>query len=347
MSGFYTLKWVKNSLRIIDQRRLPLKERYLSLRTHSQVIKAIKNLSIRGAPAIGVAGAFGAVLGALKLKTEDLKRFKLEFSRICEEIKNARPTAVNLSWGVQRLEKLLLNSSVKSVAEAKRLLLEEAKKIAEEDIKCNIKIGDFGETLVPPKAKVLTHCNAGALATTGYGTALGVIRSAFKKGKIERVFIDETRPVLQGARLTAWELKKDGIPVTVITDNMAGALMKKGEVTLVVVGADRITARGDVANKIGTYSLAILANYHHIPFYVAAPKSTFDLGILSGDDIIIEMRDQREVLNFNGKRIAPSGVDGWNPAFDVTPGELITAIITERGIINPPFKENILKVISS
>ncbi len=346
MKEFYTLKWMGNYLSILDQRKLPERETYLRLRTYREIIRAIKNLSIRGAPAIGSAAAFGCALGSLKIKTGDVVKFKTEFNKICDEIIKARPTAVNLFWAVNRMRMVLERNQSGSVNELKISICNEAEKIYQEDIESNLKIGEYGEKLVPEKARVLTHCNAGALATCGYGTALGVIRSANSKGKIMRVYADETRPVLQGARLTAWELKRDGIPVTLITDNMAGALMKKGEIDLVVVGADRITLSGDFANKIGTYSLSVLAKYHNIPFYVAAPESTFDLNLDSGNDIIIEMRDKEEVLRINGKKIAPQGVDVWNPAFDVTPASFVTAFITNRGIVKPPFRENIKKIIS-
>lgn len=346
MAKFYTLKWCGDYLSILDQRKLPEKEVYLSLKTYRDTIRAIKNLSIRGAPAIGAAAAFGCALGALKIKTSDIKKFQNEFNKTCDEIIKARPTAVNLFWAVNRIKSALDTTHQLNVKQLKLCILNEAKKIYEEDVMANFQIGEFGEKLIHFKARVLTHCNAGALATAGYGTALGVIRSAWKKGKIERVYADETRPVLQGARLTAWELQKDGIPVTVITDNMAGALMKKGDVDIVIVGADSITASGDFANKIGTYSLAVLAKYHNIQFYVAAPESTFDLNLKSGDDIIIEMRDKSEVLNFKKKMVAPAKVDAWNPAFDITPHEFVTAFITNRGVIKPPFLKNINKRMS-
>lgn len=346
MSKFYTLKWCGDYLSILDQRRLPEKEVYLSLKTYRDTIRAIKNLSIRGAPAIGVAAAFGAYLGALEIETKDTKKFRAEFFKVCNEILKSRPTAVNLFWAIDRIKKVLDKNQSGDINKIKQSILNEAKKIYDDDIKSNLKIGEYGEKLIPERARILTHCNAGALATAGYGTALGVIRSAWKKGKIERVYADETRPVLQGARLTAWELQKEGIPVTVITDSMAGPLMKKGEVDIIIVGADRITSNGDFANKIGTYSLAVLAKYHNIRFYVAAPDSTFDLNLKSGDDIIIEMRDKSEVLKFKNKIVAPAGVDAWNPAFDITPHEFVSAFITNRGVIKPPFKENITKIMS-
>lgn len=346
MAKFYTLKWTGDYLKILDQRQLPEKEVYLTLRTYKDVIRAIKNLSIRGAPAIGAVAAFGSALGAMGIKTNDIEKFRKEFNKICDKIIKARPTAVNLFWAIDRIKSLLDKNQYGDINKLKLSILNEAKKIYEEDIQSNFRIGEYGEKLIPKGAKILTHCNAGALATCGYGTALGVIRSAFKRGKIVRVYADETRPILQGARLTAWELQKDNIPVTVITDNMAGDLMRRGNVNLVIVGADRITSNGDFANKIGTYSLAVLAKYHHIPFYVAAPDSTFDLNLKSGNDIIIEMRDKSEVLNFRNKIVAPRKVGVFNPAFDVTPHEFVTAFITNRGVIKPPFLKNIKQHIS-
>jgi len=345
MSDFYTLKWTGNALSILDQRELPGKEKYITLRTYNEVIRAIKSLAIRGAPAIGSAGAFGVVLGALGIKSRDIRKFKEKIDRICREIIKARPTAVNLSWAINRMKSKIDKFASHDVEELKKLIVMEAERIYQEDIQANLQIGKYGERLVPSGATILTHCNAGALATAGYGTALGVIRRAWEKGKVKRVYADETRPVLQGARLTAWELHKEGIPVTVMTDNMAGAIMKKGEIDMVIVGADRIAANGDFANKIGTYGLSILAKFHNIPFYVAAPRSTFDLNLRSGDDIIIEMRDRLEVLKINGKMIAPPSVDVWNPAFDVTPHHLVTAFITNMGIIRPPYLRNIKKLI--
>lgn len=346
MAEFYTLRWCGNSISILDQRKLPDKEVYITLKSYKDVIRAIKNLSIRGAPAIGAVAAFGCALGAMKIRTDNVDKFLAEFNKICDEIVSARPTAVNLSWAINRIKKTVNENYSRNLNKLKSRILNEAKRIYDEDVESNLKIGEFGEKLIPENASVITHCNAGALATCGYGTALGVIRSAFKKGKIVRVYADETRPVLQGARLTAWELKRDGIPVTVITDNMAGDLMRRGYVDAVIVGADRITSNGDFANKIGTYSLAVLSKHHGIPFYVAAPSSTFDLNLASGNDIIIEMRNKEEVISIRGKKIAPPEIDVWNPAFDVTPGELVSAFITEKGIISPPFSENIRKLIN-
>lgn len=346
MAEFYTLRWCGNSISILDQRKLPDKEVYITLKSYKDVIRAIKNLSIRGAPAIGAVAAFGCALGAMKIRTDNVDKFLAEFNKICNEIISARPTAVNLSWAINRIKKTINENYSGNLNKLKFRILNEAKRIYEEDIESNLKIGEFGEKLIPENARVITHCNAGALATCGYGTALGIIRSAFKKGKIVRVYADETRPVLQGARLTAWELKRDGIPVTVITDNMAGDLMRRGYVDAVIVGADRITSNGDFANKIGTYSLAVLSKHHGIPFYVAAPSSTFDLNLASGNDIIIEMRNKEEVISIRGKKIAPPEIGVWNPAFDVTPGEFVSAFITERGIIRQPFSENIRKLIN-
>lgn len=327
------LRWSDEGLYLLDQRKLPHETVYVLCKDHIDVARAIKDMVVRGAPAIGVAAAYGVALGVKNLSLAKI-------DEIVDLLSKTRPTAVNLFWALERMRKKALSSS------SWEELLEEAKAIHEEDIKANERIGKFGAHLIPQSANVLTHCNAGALATGGFGTALGVIRFAVKQGKKVRVFADETRPVLQGARLTTWELMMDGIEVTLITDNMAGYLMSKGEIDLVIVGADRIASNGDVANKIGTYSLAVLAKHHGIPFYVAAPTSTVDLSIPSGKDIPIEERDPREVLEINGVKIAPSGVKVFNPAFDVTPAELISAIITEKGIIRHPFSKNLPEVIS-
>ncbi|HEY4716048.1 MAG TPA: S-methyl-5-thioribose-1-phosphate isomerase [bacterium] len=342
---FYTIKWLRNRVSIIDQRMLPEKEVYLTLRTYREVRDAVKNMAIRGAPAIGAAAAFGAALGALQINTADIKRFKAKFFKICSEIAGARPTARNLFWALERMKAVVQNNTV-STSQLTRLLVREAVSIADEDVLINKKMGYYGQSLVPAQANILTHCNAGALATVGYGTALGVMRAAVAKGKKIHVYADETRPFLQGARLTAWELHKDGIPVTLITDSMAGALMNKGKIDLVIVGADRIALNGDFANKIGTYSLSVLCRHHDIPFYVAAPSSTFDLKLRKGSDIIIEMRDISEVVKIRAIRIAPDGIGVWNPAFDVTPGRHVTAFVTENGIISPPYFKNIKRYVS-
>lgn len=327
-----TLKWEGDALLILDQRRIPHKVEFLRCQDHEDVAQAIKSMAVRGAPAIGIAAAYGVVLGVKKLSLRDIER-------IVDVLSKTRPTAVNLFWALQRMRKKAESAS------SWEDLLEEAKAIHEEDIKANERMGKYGAELVPDHAVILTHCNAGALATGGFGTALGVIRFAALHGKNVKVYADETRPVLQGARLTAWELMMDNIDVTLITDNMAGYLMSKGEIDLVIVGADRIAANGDVANKIGTYSLAVLAKHHGVPFYVAAPVSTIDLDIPSGKDIPIEQRNPKEVVEIGGVRIAPEGVKVFNPAFDVTPAELISAIITEKGVLRPPFKEGLLKIV--
>ena len=297
---------------------------------------------VRGAPAIGATAAFGIVIGAKEIGViEDKKRWLEELKKIGFELKQTRPTAVNLAWAVERMLKKAEDNIQSGIPQLQDILENEALEIAREDVESNYAIGRFGDELVPEGANILTHCNAGALATVGYGTALGVIRAAHSNGKKVHVFVDETRPFLQGARLTAWELDKEGIPFTLITDNMAGYIMSKGMVDLIVVGADRIAANGDTANKIGTYSLAVLAKEHNIPMYIAAPLSTIDMSLTSGKEIPIEERETDEVLFIKGKRIAPEGTRVFNPAFDVTPNELITAIITDKGIVKSPYKENL------
>ncbi|OAG28773.1 methylthioribose-1-phosphate isomerase [Thermodesulfatator autotrophicus] len=335
--------WDSRGLRLLDQRLLPWQEKYLRLRTPQEVKKAIKDMVVRGAPAIGITGAIGLVLGAEKIKARSKRDFLAKFRRIAESLKKARPTAVNLSWAIDRLLNRAedLNVSLEEVVE---ILRAEALKIWEEDIEANKAMGRFGAKLIPDNATVLTHCNAGALATGGYGTAIGVIRAAYEAGKNIKVLADETRPWLQGARLTAWELKKVGVPVEIIPDVAAGSLMAQGKVQAIVVGADRIAANGDVANKIGTYSLAVLSKENKIPFYIAAPLSTIDMATSSGQDIPIEWRDPKEVLYCAKKRIAPKGVSALNPAFDVTPSHYISAIITEKGVVQPPYTES-LKIL--
>jgi len=329
---------------MIDQRKLPEKEIYFVCSDYRQVIKAIKEMVIRGAPAIGIAAAMGAALGAKSIETRNLDDFKVRFNKICEEIGRARPTAVNLSWALKRMQNLVEKSSIKKTETLKKTLIQEARSILSEDIAINKRLGFIGQKVIKDRATVLTHCNAGALATGGYGTALGVIRAAKEAGKQVQVIADETRPFLQGARLTAWELVRDHIPVTLITDNMAGYLMKKGLIDVVIVGADRIAANGDTANKIGTYSVAISAKEHGIPFYVAAPCSTIDHQIKTGEDIPIEERNEKEVTHIGGKRIAPPGVSVLNPAFDVTPHSFIAGIITEKGLLKAPYRRSIAKV---
>ncbi len=328
---------------MIDQRKLPAAEIYVTCRTVNDVAKAIKTMVIRGAPAIGVCAAMGLALGAARSKATGTKQFTTEFQRNCDLLAATRPTAVNLFWAIERMKRSFADGALagESVDQLKARLRTEADRIHDDDVASCRAIGAHGATLVPDEACILTHCNAGALATAGYGTALGVIRGAIDAGKKVRVLADETRPFLQGARLTAWELVKDGIDTTVITDNMAGAIMRAGEVDLVVVGADRIAANGDTANKIGTYTVAVLAREHGIPFYVAAPWSTIDLATSDGDAIPIEERDAREVTHVGATQLAPDGAHIRNQSFDVTPSKFITAIITERGIVRPPFLENL------
>lgn len=339
-----TMVWKDGSLRLLDQTRLPLEVTYVDCKTAEEVAEAIKTMKVRGAPAIGAAAAYGLALGAANLCTGDSDVFLKELKETARMLASTRPTAVNLFWALKRMVDTAENSGLKEVSEIKNLLLKEAEVIFLEDVEMNRSIGRFGQELVPQGARVLTHCNAGALATAGYGTALGVIRAAHDSGKDIEVYADETRPLLQGARLTAWELVQSRIPVTLITDNMAGYLMKKGMIDLAVVGADRITANGDVANKIGTYSVAVLCKEHGIPFYVAAPVSTIDMKLESGDDIPIEEREAEEVTSVFGQEVAPKGVKVFNPAFDVTPNHLITGIITDRGIIKAPYTENLKKL---
>jgi methylthioribose-1-phosphate isomerase len=327
---------------MIDQRKLPAEEVYVRCKTAAEVARAIKTMVIRGAPAIGVAAAMGIALGMRKSQATGTQKFAAEFFRLCELMAGTRPTAVNLFWAIERMKRACATAAEKgeSVDQIKDCLDLEAQTIHDEDVASCRAMGAFGAAVVPADARILTHCNAGALATAGYGTALGVIRGAVEAGKRVAVFADETRPVLQGARLTAWELMRDGIETTIITDNMAGALMYQGRVNFVVVGADRIAANGDTANKIGTYAVAVLAREHRIPFYVAAPLSTIDLNTLDGSSIPIEERSSREVTHVGGSQVAPDGVLVWNPAFDVTPHHLIAGIITERGILRPPYVES-------
>ena len=338
------LYYENGALRLLDQTKLPHETVWHEYRSHEQVAKAIKDMIVRGAPAIGVTAAYGIVLGANSIRTEDKSVFFRELDRIADEMRNTRPTAVNLFWAVERMVKKAYGNSDKNVDEIKEILLREAMMMDREDVEGNRKIGEYGNLLIRPGETILTHCNAGSLATCDYGTALGVIRAAHEAGKGIRVFADETRPYLQGARLTAYELMQDGIPVTLICDNMAGYFMRKGEISCCIVGADRIAANGDTANKIGTYTIAVLAKEDNIPFYVAAPVSTIDFDTATGDDIVIEERDHREVTHIGNTRIAPEGVKVRNPAFDVTPGQYISAIITEKGILYPPFSESIRKL---
>jgi methylthioribose-1-phosphate isomerase len=344
-----TIEWKDDVVVMIDQRKLPSSEVYVSCKTASEVAKAIKTMVIRGAPAIGVAAAMGIALGMNRSRATGTKQFTTEFQKTCDLMAGTRPTAVNLFWAIERMKKMFAEAAQQgqSVDEIKRRLEAEARLIHDQDVQSCRAMGSYGAGLVPASARILTHCNAGALATAGYGTALGVIRAAAEQGKTIAVFADETRPFLQGARLTAWELVKDGIDTTVITDNMAGAMMRLGHVDLVVVGADRIAANGDVANKIGTYSVAVLAREHGIPFYVAAPLSTVDLNTPDGSRIPIEERNGREVTHFGGSRVTPDGAHVRNPAFDVTPSKYVTAIITERGIARAPFAESLPQLFAA
>ena len=338
-----TMAWQDSDIVMIDQRKLPGAEVYVTCRSVNDVAKAIKTMVIRGAPAIGVCAAMGLALGAQRSKATGTKQFTTEFQRNSDLLAATRPTAVNLFWAIERMKQSFADGALagESVEQLKARLRLEADRIHDDDVASCRAIGALGATLVPAEACILTHCNAGALATAGYGTALGVIRGAVEAGRKVRVLADETRPFLQGARLTAWELVKDGIDTTVITDNMAGAIMRAGDIDLVVVGADRIAANGDTANKIGTYTVAVLAKEHGIPFYVAAPWSTIDLATPDGDAIPIEERAAREVTHVGSVQLAPEGAHVRNPSFDVTPSKYITAIITERGIVQPPFLENL------
>jgi methylthioribose-1-phosphate isomerase len=334
-----TIEWQGDAVVMVDQRKLPAKELYVSCRTPQEVAKAIKSMVIRGAPAIGVAAAMGLALAVRRSSAKGTKQLATEFYKSCDLLAETRPTAVNLFWAIERMKRVfakVLNDGA-SVDELRERLEVEAIRIHNEDVESCRRLGAHGAALVPTKARVLTHCNAGALATAGYGSALGVIRAAVEQGKGVTVYADETRPFLQGARLTAWELLRDGIETTVITDNMAGAMMREGLIDMVVVGADRIAANGDTANKIGTYTVAILAKEHGLPFYVAAPLSTVDLSMPDGSHIPIEERSMKEVTHVGGSQMTPNGALIRNPAFDVTPHKYITAIITERGIYKPPF----------
>ena len=333
-----TIQWIDDAVVMIDQRRLPVEEKYVTCRTYQEVAVAIKDMVIRGAPAIGVAAAMGVALGVLHAPEGDLDA---QFSAICGTLAQTRPTAVNLFWAIDRMKRLYGSLAGLPIASIRRTMIEEALRVRAEDIAICRAIGRNGAALVPDERTILTHCNAGALATAGYGTALGVIRAAVEAGKRVDVFADETRPFLQGARLTVWELQQDGIPTTLITDNMAGHFLKSGRIGCVVVGADRIAANGDVANKIGTYSVAVLARENNVPFFVAAPISTLDLTLASGDLIPIEQRAASEVTHVFGQPVAPAGAAVANPAFDVTPARYVSAIITERGVARAPYEESL------
>lgn len=346
MSEWKTIEWKNNKVIMIDQTQLPNKEKYIKCSNYREVANCIKKMVIRGAPAIGVAAAMGIAIGVLNINSDSKKVFEKKLLKICREISETRPTAVNLFWAVNRMKSLYYKNIDLDILKLKKLFVKEAKNILMEDIQTCKDIGINGSELINDNSVVMTHCNAGALATGGYGTALGVIRAAFEEGKNINVFSCETRPFLQGARLTAWELSKENIPVKLITDNMAGYFISRGMINSIVVGADRIAANGDVANKIGTYSLSVLAKQHKIPFYVAAPTSTIDINCKNGDEIPIEQRDHREVSHIGDKRIAAK-VEILNPAFDITPCKNITSIITEKGICKRPYKASLLKQFKS
>jgi methylthioribose-1-phosphate isomerase len=336
----HTIRWTDDGVVMIDQTRLPIEEIYVTCRTYEEVARAIKTMVIRGAPAIGVAAAMGVAIGVQKAAD-----IHAEFDTICETLRVTRPTAVNLFWAIERMKKLYASVKHESPDAIRAAMIAEAKLVLEQDIAINEAMGKHGAELVPDGKTVLTHCNAGALATGGYGTALGVIRAAVAAGKNIDVFADETRPFLQGSRLTVWELQHDSIPTTLITDNMAGHFLKSGRIGCVIVGADRIAANGDVANKIGTYSVAVLAKENNVPFYVAAPLSTLDLSLSSGDQIPIEERAESEVTHYAGAQVAPRGTAAKHPAFDVTPNRYVSAIITEKGIARAPYTES-LRILS-
>ena len=337
------IEWLGNNLKILDQTQLPGKLVFLELRDYTEVVAAIKGMKVRGAPAIGVAAAYGIALGAQNIKAENKAKFLSQFDRILQAFSAARPTAVNLFRAIGRMKKVA--ETTDDIPKIKQALINEAKKIHTDEEVAQERLSQLGAELIEDGFTVLTHCNTGPLATAGYGTALGVIKAAAKQGKRIEVIATETRPLLQGARLTAWELMQENIPVTLITDSMAGYFMSRGKVSCVIVGADRIAANGDTANKIGTYTLAVLAKENGVPFYVAAPTSTIDLSLSSGEGIPIEERNPEEVTSIGGIRLAPKGVTAANPAFDVTPHQYITAIITEKGIVRKPYANNLKKVI--
>jgi len=341
----HTLEWTDRGIRFLDQTKLPTEEVYVICRTYQQVADAIRKMVVRGAPAIGVAAAMGIALGVKNSKAENGAELKKEFDEICEAIRDTRPTAVNLFWAIRRMRQKFDLLRIRPFGQIRQALIDEALRMHAEDIAANQAMGRHGATLMPSSGGVLTHCNAGALATAGYGTALGVIRAAVEQGKKIHVYADETRPFLQGSRLTAWELMKDGIPTTVISDSMAGVMMQKGKIAAIVVGADRIAANGDVANKVGTYTVAVMAKENAIPFYVAAPLSTVDLATADGSKIPIEQRNPAEVTHFGGKQVTPDGVGIENPAFDVTPAKYVTAIITEKGIARAPYQDSLQKLM--
>ena len=339
-----TIEWTDAGVVMIDQTRLPLEEKYVTCRSYQEVATAIRDMIIRGAPAIGVAAAMGVAIGVMHAEPADLDR---QVETICETLARTRPTAVNLFWAIDRMKRVYAGMRGQAIEAIRKRLIQEAQLVREEDVAICRAIGRNGAALVPDGRTILTHCNAGALATAGYGTALGVIRAAVEAGKKVDVYADETRPFLQGARLTVWELQQDGIPTTLITDNMAGHFMKAGRIGCVVVGADRIAANGDVANKVGTYSVAVLAKENGVPFFVAAPVSTLDLTLASGDEIPIEERAAAEVTHVFGHAVAPAGTTVANPAFDVTPARYVTAIITEKGVARAPYGESLKTLVTN
>ncbi len=344
-----TIDWQGDVIVMVDQRKLPAQEVYVRCRSAQEVARSIRTMVIRGAPAIGVAAAMGIALGMRKSTAKGTRQYAVEFQKSCDMMAATRPTAVNLFWAIERMKRTFAEGAQagESTDELAARLEREARAIHDEDVASCRAMGAFGAALVPDGARVLTHCNAGALATAGYGSALGVVRAAVEQGKRIAVIADETRPFLQGARLTAWELVRDGISTTVITESMAGPLMRAGDIDLVVVGADRIAANGDTANKIGTYTVAVLAHEHKVPFYVAAPLSTIDLSTPDGDRIPIEERDQREITHLGSARLTPEGVKIRNPAFDVTPHRYIAGIITEKGIFQPPYSESLKRAFET
>lgn len=344
MSEVRSIEWESGKLKLLDQTKLPLERTVLELDSYREVIEAIKEMRVRGAPAIGVVAAYAVAMAAREIATNDRPEFLARLAEAGRDIASARPTAVNISWGVQRMLKVA--DSERDLGQVTARLIAEAQRIQLEDEETNQRIGSYGQELMPDGGAVLTHCNTGALATAGYGTALGVIRAGWDGGKRFQVFATETRPFLQGARLTAWELVQLGIPSTLVVDSSAGLLMSRGEVDCVIVGADRIASNGDVANKIGTYTLAVVAKENGIPFYVAAPTSTVDQTISSGEEITVEERRPEEVTRFGGTQTAPEGIGVRNPAFDVTPHRYIAAIVTESGIVREPYSENLSKIVN-
>lgn len=343
---FKTIEWTNNNVTILDQTKLPQKEEYLEIKSVKGLANCIKRLSIRGAPAIGVAAGYGVALSSLSSKNLEITRAKGRILKDIAILRGTRPTAINLFYALDRMKVIVEVYKRENTKRLHSIILKEAKKIHNEDIELCNKIGENGARLVPQTARIMTHCNAGALATGGWGTALGVIYAAKRMGKKVHVYVGETRPLLQGARLTTWELRKNGVPVTLVVDSARATVLKEGLIDLIVVGADRIATNGDTANKIGTYSLAVLAKKHKVDFYIAAPSTTFDLSIKTGNEIPIEERDAEEVRNYSRVKTAPTHTDVFNPAFDVTPYELITGIITEKGILKKPYKKSIAKYIA-